>query len=145
MDELRKHPELGRILKQLRKARRLKQADVSAAVWGDSSKWNWYSKIENRANAYPSDEELDQILGVLGTSRESVAAMAAHETWSDEVLAAAPPGAAASPAPPPSADAELRRELSELAARLSGDYLREALLDARTWLARQELAEERSR
>ena len=157
MVELRKHPELGRILKQLRKARRLKQADVSAAVWGDGTKWNWFSKIENRANAYPTDEELDRILGVLGSSREAVAALAAHETWSDEVLAAAAPGparamtpppaegaASISAAVPPSADDALRRELSELATRLSGDHLREALLDARTWLARQQLAEERS-
>ena len=30
---------------------------------------NWYAKLENRQNAYPSEDDLDHILSVLGRTR----------------------------------------------------------------------------
>ena len=99
--ELRKEPGLGPLLKELRGSLGLSHKDVAVAVWGDEAKWNWYSKLENRPNAYPSDTDLDRILAVLGSSRDEAELKLGRRTWSDPVQR--PPEAtfAMSAAPPP--------------------------------------------
>jgi hypothetical protein len=100
--ELRKEPGLGPLLKELRGSLGLSHKDVAVAVWDDEAKWNWYSKLENRPNAYPSDKDLDRILAVLGSSRDEAEMKLGRRTWSDPVQR--PPVAAfamSAPAPMP--------------------------------------------
>jgi transcriptional regulator with XRE-family HTH domain len=71
-EALRKHPALGSLLKSWRRQVRLTQEEVASAVSarrGRELTPNWYAKLENRGNAYPSDEDLDHILAVLGRTR----------------------------------------------------------------------------
>lgn len=112
--ELRKEPGLGPLLKELRGSLGLGHKDVAVAVWGDEAKWNWYSKLENRPNAYPSDTDLDRILAVLGSSRDEAEIKLGRRTWSDPVqrapvatlaMFAAPAAAQTAAAAPASAPA----------------------------------------
>ena len=79
--ELRKHPQLGPVLKALRRRVSLEQRDVASAVSmlrGPDAKpmtADWYAKLENRPNAYPRDSDLDHILAVLGSSRQELVAI----------------------------------------------------------------------
>jgi transcriptional regulator with XRE-family HTH domain len=71
-EALRKHPGLGSLLKSWRRQVRLTQQEVAEAVSsrrGSVMTPNWYAKLENRENAYPSEEDLDHILVVLGRTR----------------------------------------------------------------------------
>ena len=99
--ELRKEPGLGPLLKELRGSLGLSHKDVAVAVWDDEAKWNWYSKLENRPNAYPSDSDLDRILAVLGSSRDEAETKLGRRTWSDPVGRPPAPTFAMSAAPPP--------------------------------------------
>lgn len=128
-EALRKHPGLGSLLKGWRRQVRLTQQEVADAVSARSGRDmtpNWYAKLENRDNAYPSDDDLDHILAVLGRTRweaeqalggtevaqlDAVAAASpeppARAAWSADVAAgssafmAAPPSPAAAAPPPP--------------------------------------------
>jgi transcriptional regulator with XRE-family HTH domain len=125
---LRKHPGLGSLLKSWRRQVRLTQQEVADAVStrrGREMTPNWYAKLENRENAYPSEDDLEHILAVLGRTRweavqalggESVEALqrltdadpepqTRESPWSDEVAAGAPYMAAP---PPPAAAAPMR-------------------------------------
>jgi transcriptional regulator with XRE-family HTH domain len=71
-EPLRKHPRLGSLLKSWRRQVRLTQQEVAEAVSSRRRREmtpNWYAKLENRRNAYPSDEDLEHILAVLGRTR----------------------------------------------------------------------------
>ena len=127
--ELRKEPGLGPLLKELRGSLGLSHKDVAVAVWGDEAKWNWYSKLENRPNAYPSDTDLGRILAVLGSSRDEAEMKLGRRTWSDPVqrppvaalAMSAPPAPAPAPAParapaPAVSRKSLRSRLSARAA-----------------------------
>jgi transcriptional regulator with XRE-family HTH domain len=123
-EALRKHPGLGPLLKAWRRQVRLTQQEVADAVTsrrGREMTPNWYAKLENRQNAYPSEDDLDHILSVLGRTRwqaEQALGGASVEqfqvladarpepqrpapSWSDEVgagsafMAAGPPAASA--------------------------------------------------
>lgn len=97
--ELRKHPQLGPVLKQLRKRVRLSQSDVAREVdrarkrRGESKPMTttWYAKIENRTNSYPSAADLEAILDLLGSDEDEVRSLieeATGETWSSPVAKA---------------------------------------------------------
>ena len=119
--ELRKEPGLGPLLKELRGSLGLSHKDVAVAVWGDEAKWNWYSKLENRPNAYPSDKDLDRILAVLGSGRDEAEMKLGRRTWSDPVqrppLAAFAMSAAPAPASAPAPAAARQSLRSRLSAR----------------------------
>jgi len=154
-EALRKHPGLGSLLKSWRRQVRLTQQEVADAVSSRSGREmtpNWYAKLENRENAYPSGDDLDHILAVLGRTRweaeqalggAAVAQVDAladatpephgpRPSWSAEVAAGPRLMAAGSPpAPVPSpAAAPMRRGLTEPAAppaEPADDELRAAL------------------
>jgi len=119
--DLRKDPGLGPLLKELRGRLGLSHKHVAAAVWGDEGKWNWYSKLENRPNAYPSEADLDRILEVLGSSRVEAETLLGRRTWSDPVagppMAAMSAPAAAPPAPEPMRSSPFRRSADLESAR----------------------------
>ena len=138
-EALRKHPGLGALLKSWRRQVRLTQQEVADAVSsrrGREMTPNWYAKLENRENAYPSEDDLDHILSVLGRTRweaeQALGGASAEQLhvladarpeperpeppWSAEVgagsafMAAAPPpdASARAAAPPPGAAPRMR-------------------------------------
>lgn len=88
-DELARHPGLARALRWLRHRRRLTQGELRDAViaGGGTVSVIYIQQLEAGAKR-PSPAMLDALLAALGSGRDELAGLLAHEPWD-----AAPPSA----------------------------------------------------
>jgi len=90
MDELRKAPGLGAVLRALRERAGLSRPQVIAALSetkrnrsGDPTaeySSDWYARIETRERSHPSEADLDDILQIIGSDRLQLQAELGIET-----------------------------------------------------------------